>query len=1412
MGKGIDDAFITRIGPDADISITKGESRDPVMVGNNLTYTLTVRNAGPDEAANVSVTDSLPAGVIFVSTTPSQGSCAGTNLITCNLGNLSRDAMVTVSVVVTPSSVRTLTNTANVSSNTADHDTSNNTSTQQTRVSPLPSIAGHVATSGGVGVGAVNIGLSGSQIANKATATDGFYEFPDLTAGGNYTITPSRTGFVFHPQSLNFNNLTSDGTADFNAVACIFQITPTNQSFPSAGGSGSVTITGNDGLCPWTATSDVPWITVTSGAFGTSAGTVTFSVEPTNSSRSGTLRIGGNVFTVWQELSPCSTVTFSSTPRFPATQSPAFLSSGDFNNDGMLDVVVLNDTTFSSAAQTISIMLGTAGGGFSAPSSVSLGGQPGGITVGDFNNDGKLDAAALVFGQSNNVKILLGDGAGHLNTPATFTAGGLPSSIAVGNFNGDANADLAVSNQDSHNVSILLGTGLGTFGAPTQIGGSGSVILHAAKRVVIADFNRDSKQDLVVQGTFMWLLLGHGDGTFDTPVQLNNNVPLGAVVVGDFNNDNKADLAGTTINFGPILTVILGDGAGGFGAPIDSSSGRRDPAKFVVADFNSDGKPDLGSINTTFQSTGDVSIFLGDGTGAFTLGPAYVVGAQPRDLIVGDLNGDSKTDLAVGDATVSVGTGSVVVLAGNGNGSFVGPRSFVAPFLTGEIAADDFNSDGKLDLMAFTQFGIFLVPGTIAGEFGSPVLAVNATAFTSDFGKRSFSTSDFNHDGKPDLGILVLDGSQSRAKVFLNNGVGTFTPVSDTLLENFNNFAHFADFNGDGNPDLISVVNIGRLALRLGNGAGSFNAPVLISPQIDNLTRLESGDFNGDGKTDLAVGTSNPNGCGSPNASALQVMFGDGAGGFTSPSNTSFTGFVTAMVSQDLNGDGRSDLVVANGCTQKGVVLFANATGNFTASSEFTIGDDTLRLVLADVSGDGKPDLITSHGNSNNVDNIVSVLTGDGAGGFSAPMPISSEVTGASIAVADFDRNGHYDVGVAGFGSGHIGIFLNTCPVVPAPSTIQFAASTFSAGEGAFFADITVTRTGDTANATSVEYATSNGSASERSDYTAAVGTLLFAPGETSKSFMVLLTDDALVEGTESILLTLSNPSGSPLGVPSSVVLNVVDNDAPGGPNPIDSNSQFFVRQHYHDFLNREPDASGLQFWVDQIESCGGDASCRELRRINVSAAFFLSIEFQETGYLAYRMFNAAYGDTTSPNVAGTVPIIRLSEFLPDSQRIGLGVQVGIGNWQQQLEDNKIAYALAFVQRQRFLLAFPLSMTASEFVAKLDQNTVGVLSPAEKSELEAILGTTPADAQKRASVVRKVAEDSDLKQRELNRAFVLTQYYGYLRRNPDDSPDTDFRGWKFWLGKLEQFNGNFVQAEMVKAFLDAGEYRHRFGL
>ncbi|MBC7929317.1 MAG: hypothetical protein H7Z38_02020 [Rubrivivax sp.] len=382
---------------------------------------------------------------------------------------------------------------------------------------------------------------------------------------------------------------------------------------------------------------------------------------------------------------------------------------------------------------------------------------------------------------------------------------------------------------------------------------------------------------------------------------------------------------------------------------------------------------------------------------------------------------------------------------------------------------------------------------------------------------------------------------------------------------------------------------------------------------------------------------------------------------------------------------------------------------------------------------------------------------------------------------------------------------------------LQFSQAVYAADESLHLKVINVTRTGDASLPVTVDYVTSDGTASQRNDYTFAFGTLRFAAGETSKSFELLLTDDAFLESAETINLTLSNPTGGAgLGVQSSATASIASNDnTPPGSNPINA-SELFVRMHYHDFFGRSPDQPGLGFWMNNIEGCGQSASCREVKRIDTSAAFYLSIEFQETGFLVERIYKTAFGDATGlsnfgPQHSLAVPIVRLDEFQPDTLRIGQGVVIGQPGADALLEANKNAFALEFVQRQRFLSAFPLTMTSEQFVDTMNLNTGGVLTQPQRNQLVQQLTNSTNVPAGRAGVLRQVAENAALKNNEKNRAFVLMQYFGYLRRNPNDAPDADYSGYDFWLQKLNGFGGDFRGAEMVKAFITSTEYRQRFG-
>jgi hypothetical protein len=261
-----------------------------------------------------------------------------------------------------------------------------------------------------------------------------------------------------------------------------------------------------------------------------------------------------------------------------------------------------------------------------------------------------------------------------------------------------------------------------------------------------------------------------------------------------------------------------------------------------------------------------------------------------------------------------------------------------------------------------------------------------------------------------------------------------------------------------------------------------------------------------------------------------------------------------------------------------------------------------------------------------------------------------------------------------------------------------------------------------------------------------------------------------------------------------------------------------FVGQQYLDFLNREPDPSGLAFWISQITSCGTDQQCIDVKRINTSGAFFLSIEFQQTGYLVERAYKVAFGDSHgSSTIGGThqlaVPIVNFNQFVPDTAAIGQGLVVGQTGWETVLENNKQAYFSDFVQRSRFKTAFPTTLTPAQFIDALFANAGVTPTASDRTAVINEFGsaTTTTDAAARGRAVRRVAENATLNTQEFNRAFVLMQYFGYLRRDPNSGPDTDWSGYDFWLKKLNQFNGNFLDAEMVKAFLTSTEYRQRFG-
>ena len=362
---------------------------------------------------------------------------------------------------------------------------------------------------------------------------------------------------------------------------------------------------------------------------------------------------------------------------------------------------------------------------------------------------------------------------------------------------------------------------------------------------------------------------------------------------------------------------------------------------------------------------------------------------------------------------------------------------------------------------------------------------------------------------------------------------------------------------------------------------------------------------------------------------------------------------------------------------------------------------------------------------------------------------------------------------------------------------------------------IAVTRTGLTSTAASVDVMSADGSAKQKGDYTFVIAHLVFAANETQKTFPVLISDDSYTEGVESATLSLQNPVNGTLGFPAAATLQIVDNSPETNSNPIDV-SRVFVGQHYHDFLYRQSDLSGEDFWTNVIEQCGADTDCRRAKRVTVSGAFFLSIEFKQTGFEVIRAHKAGFG-----NAKGTP---RYQVFLRDQREISNGVIVGQPNWQAQLAANTRAFLQDFVSRPEFTsqTSFAPGVAANTYVDALFANSSATPTSSERNAAISAYGS--GDLAGRAAALESVIESGSVFNRLYNDSFVLMQYFGYLRRNADDSPDSNFSGYDFWLAKLNsvsaanedmrddtQAQHRAERAEMIRAFIESTEYRQRFG-
>jgi len=817
---------------------------------------------------------------------------------------------------------------------------------------------------------------------------------------------------------------------------------------------------------------------------------------------------------------------------------PSPLAIGDFNGDGRPDLSIPN---FGS--NNVTILLGNGSGGFTpaAGSPVNAGNGPRSVVVSDFNGDARQDLA-VANANSNNVTILLGNGSGGF-VPAAgspVNAGSAPLSVAAGDFNGDGKQDLAAANVASNNVTILLGNGSGMF---AQAAGSPVSAGNSPYSVVEGDFNGDGRLDIAVANSSsnnVTILLGNGSGGFTQPSGSPVNAGNGprSVAVGDFNGDGRQDLAVANSSSNNI-TILLGNGSGGFtpaaGSPINAGSA---PLYVAVGDFNSDGKQDIAAANIASNNVtillnncvpmiaaGTVLAQQGSPTGTplplatvsdtedavGSLSVAAITGGTATGITLGPLTNISGTISATVAASCTATSGTVRLQITDSGGltatsdlqvdvtlndpPTVGTYANQTVTLSGNVtitpttAPTDNGTIASLTAAASAGFfsGIFSVnPSTgavtisNAGPVGSYTvtvtaldncglstrqtfkLTVNPPVACASFGFSPSAGSpvsvgnspyatvvgDFNRDGRQD--IAVANAASNDVTILLGNGSGGFSPApgSPVNVGNSPYAVAVGDFNGDGRQDL-AIPNFGsnNVTILLGNGSGGFT-PAAGSPvNAGNGPRsVAVGDFNGDGRLDLAVAN--------VNSGNVTILLGNGSGGFTPAvgSPLSVGGGPLSIAVGDFNGDSRQDLTVANNISNNVTILLGNGNGGFaqSAGSLVSVGNSPYAVLVGDFNGDGKLDIAAANANSNN----ITILLGNGSGGFTpaAGSPVSVGSGPLSVVVGDFNGDGKQDLATANATANNLTILLNQC--VLAISTVAISRQQGSAASNATIATV----------------------------------------------------------------------------------------------------------------------------------------------------------------------------------------------------------------------------------------------------------------------------------------------------------------------------------------------------------------------
>ncbi|CAF2841430.1 unnamed protein product [Rotaria sp. Silwood2] len=728
---------------------------------------------------------------------------------------------------------------------------------------------------------------------------------------------------------------------------------------------------------------------------------------------------------------------------------PYFIAIADLNNDGQLDIAVVN-----SGTDNLGVLFGYENGNFTQPTfySTGLNSKPVFIAIADFNDDRIADIVVANNGTSN-VGVFFGFTNGTFARQIICSTGpqSSPQSIGVADFNNDHKLDIAIADKQNNYVRIFYEFSNVTFASQITYPSSATygpvgILLYPTGdgsqpySIALGDFNNDSTLDIVVvnRGTDnIGIFLGYGDGSFSNQMTYTTGISSGpsAVAVGDFNNDSRLDIA--VANYGTSnVGVLLGYDNGTFSNQMIYETGiNSGPNALAIGDFNNDGRLDIAVAN---YGTNNVGVFLGYGSGTFADQMTLPTGnnSGPRALVVYDFNKDGRQDIAV----ASYKGQNVGIFLGYGNGNFSSQSIYPTGIYSYPywLTVGDFNNDSIQDIVAVNyggnNLGVFLGYGN--GSFSSQM------TYTTGISSRpvSLAIGDFNHDSR--LDIAVANYGTNNVGVLLGCGNGTFPLITYRYRNNsYPAGVAIGDFNNDSRLD-IAVANSGtdNIGVLLGYGNGTFKSSVTYPTGTDSgPVAIALGDFNNDARLDIVVanyGTSNVGvllgrldfAVANYATSNVGVFLGYGNGSFASQLtySTYERSYPISLATGDFNNDSRLDIAVANYFGNKVGVFFGHGNGSFTNMTSIPTGaySNPKALAVSDFNSDGILDIAVV--NAAPMEELILILLGNGHGNFSSNGRYETGVQSApsSIVIGYFNDDSQLDIAVANRGTDNIGIFL----------------------------------------------------------------------------------------------------------------------------------------------------------------------------------------------------------------------------------------------------------------------------------------------------------------------------------------------------------------------------------------------------